>query len=212
MTEPALTRLDAAGPTRAVVLVLHGGQERSREPTTARQLAVLRMVPIARGVHRRVRRSGGAVWLLRNTVRGWNEPDASPLADARWALARVRAEHGDVPVVLVGHSMGGRTALRLLGEPSVVGAVALAPWLPERDPVAQANGKAVLIAHGNADVVTSPSLSRLWAERARRAGAEVTYEVVCGDIHAMLLRWRRWQALTERFVLRCLRSAGALSG
>ena len=47
-----------------------------------------------------------------------------------------------MPVVLLGHSMGGRTAVAVADDPSVVGVVALAPWLPagraERRPGRQA--------------------------------------------------------------------------
>ncbi|WP_438949092.1 LLM class flavin-dependent oxidoreductase, partial [Streptomyces harbinensis] len=41
---------------------------------------------------------------------------------------RLAARLGPVPVVLVGHSMGGRAALRAAGHPAVTGVVALAPW------------------------------------------------------------------------------------
>ena len=81
----------------------------------------------------RLNRAGASVWLLRYGVRGWNERVASPpspVPDARWALDEVRRELGDVPVVLLGHSMGGRTAVAVADDPNVVGVVALAPWLP----------------------------------------------------------------------------------
>ena len=48
--------------------------------------------------------------------------------DVAWALERVRGPHGEVPVALVGHSLGGRAALLAGGAP-VRSAVALNPWV-----------------------------------------------------------------------------------
>jgi pimeloyl-ACP methyl ester carboxylesterase len=56
---------------------------------------------------------GLATCLLRYRVAGWNGMAADAFADVRWSLARIRDEHGDVPVVLVGHSMGGMTIMGL---------------------------------------------------------------------------------------------------
>src|SRR5689334_24365947 len=45
-------------------------------------------------------------------------------------LFRSRRRYGDVPVVLLGHSMGGRVAVNVADEPTVHDLVLLAPWLP----------------------------------------------------------------------------------
>ena len=84
---------------------------------------------------------GVAVWLLCYRYRGWNRPDLDPVADARWALAEIRRAHPGVPVALVGHSMGGRVALRVADEPGVVAVCALAPWTTAKDHVDQLTGK-----------------------------------------------------------------------
>jgi pimeloyl-ACP methyl ester carboxylesterase len=151
-----------------------------------------------------------AVWLLRYRYRGWNGPEMSPVRDARWALAEVRSRHGDVPVVLVGHSMGGRTALRVAGDPAVKGVAALAPWLLDTEPVDQLAARRVLVAHGDRDRVTSPAASRRYAERAARVTG-VRHVTVRGDAHAMLLRWPTWHRLTTRFVLDVLDGTGAVA-
>src|SRR6185436_19053812 len=128
---PALeTGTPPASPVEAVALLLHGGRDKSHAATTASQLTVRRMRPFARNLEAERRDHGLAVWLLRYRVRGWNGDEMSPLPDARWALDQVRARHGDVPVVLVGHSLGGRTALRVAGDASVRAIAALAPRLP----------------------------------------------------------------------------------
>lgn len=202
MTEPALAVHLPTDDVRAVALVLPGGRADSFEPGDSRHLSGVRMRPIARSIHRAGRRRGVAVLQLRYRVRGWNGAEMSPVADAQWALQQVRTRHGDVPVVLVGHSMGGRTALRVAGEESVRGVAALAPWLPDGEPVEQLVGREVLIAHGNLDRVTSPRASRQFADRARPVAKQIDYVTVWGDSHAMLFRAPTWHRLATQFACR----------
>jgi pimeloyl-ACP methyl ester carboxylesterase len=197
---PGVIVHEATGATRSVVLVLPGGRENSFDPTDTRQLTAVRMRPIARLLHRRGRKAGVAVWLVRYRFRGWNGEAMSPVPDAQWALDEVRRRHGDVPVVLVGHSMGGRTALRVAGGSNVRAVVALAPWLMDTEPVEQLAGRDVLIAHGDLDKVTSPRASRRYADRAA-AVTRVVYVTVRRDLHGMVLRWRTWHRLTVDFAL-----------
>lgn len=187
--------------TRAVVLVLHGGAEYGIRSVRPWRLAYLRMVPIARAIHRAGRRDGVEVRLLRNRVRGWNTPNLDPVVDARWALERIHAEHPGVPVVLVGHSMGGRVALHVAGDSSVLGVCALAPWTPKNEPVEPVTGRAVLIVHGVSDRRTSPNGSHLYARDAQAVTGRIARFEVAGDGHAMLRRPRRWHALVRDFVL-----------
>jgi len=202
--EPGVHVRHAKGPTRAVVLVLHGGKAESLDLSEPKHLSSRRMRPFARALHRAGARHGVAVWSLRYRVRGWNGQEMSPVHDARWALAEVRREHGDVPVVLLGHSMGGRTAVHVLGDPSVVGAVLLAPWLP-REPVDGARGKDVLVVHGQVDRWTSPRETFAWAEQARCVARSATYVQVRRTGHFMLRRSGLW---TDLAVGGCLRPLG----
>ena len=201
---PAVVVQPAAGATHAVAVVLPGGRADSFEPSESRHLSGVRMRPIVRALHRAGRDHGLSVWQVRYRYRGWNGTEMSPVADAQWALADVRARHGSVPVVLVGHSMGGRTALRIAGDESVVGVAALAPWLPDGEPVDQLADRLVLIAHGTLDRVTSPRASKRYAERARAVAARVDYVAVRGDAHAMLARARSWHRLATSFTLRAI--------
>ncbi|HST46202.1 dienelactone hydrolase family protein [Jatrophihabitans sp.] len=201
LPEPHLTVMTGRHPSSAVVLVLHGGRELSSDPVRARQLAVLRMRPIARriarGGHGRV-----AVARLRYAIRGWNGPDdPAPVRDAEWALRRLTERFPDLPIGLVGHSMGGRTALRVAGHRQVRGVVGLAPWLPAGEPVSQLADRRVLLMHGALDRVTSPAATAGYATRAEAAGASVSLVSVSGEGHAMLRRAQLWHALTARFVL-----------
>lgn len=206
---PRLTEWQAQEPVTGLALVLHGGQQESFERTTPWQLAVLRMWPFAQAVHRDGGPSGVAVWALRNRYRGWNrlassgEPD--PVADVRWALAQARSRLGEPPVVLIGHSMGARAALRAAGDPLVRGVVALAPWLPDVEPVDQLAGRSLLIAHGDREHRTDPADSYAYALRARTVTPHVCRFDMHGDGHAMLRRAAEWHALASDFALGVLR-------
>ena len=138
--------------------------------------------------------------LLRYRYRGWNEPELHPVQDARWALAQLRDHHPRVPVVLLGHSMGGRVALRVADDPAVVAVCALAPWTRESEPVRQLAGRSVLIAHGDRERMTDPWLSYQFAVRAKAVTERVCRFEVLGDGHAMLRRARDWSTLVSRFV------------
>jgi len=197
---PDVTVRPAEGKTTGVVLVLPGGKAASRSPARRHHLSALRMVPFARELHRAVGRQGMAVWTLRYRYRGWNGTEASPVLDARWALEEIRRRHGEVPVVLVGHSMGGRTALRVADDPAVHAVVALAPWLPPDEPVAPVGDRRVLIMHGTADRWTDPHGSLTFARRARAISADLRRIEVHGVGHTMLRRAALWHGLTTYFV------------
>lgn len=189
---------------RAVVLLLHGGQETSLRRASRWRPAYLRMLPFAHDLHRTGRAHGVAVWLLCNRFRGWNRPDLHPVADARFALERIRAEHPGAPVALVGHSMGARVAFRVADDPAVLAVCALAPWTTEKDHVDQLAGRKVLIAHGDRDTVTNPAESFDYAQRAKLVTGSVCRFDVRGDGHAMLCRAGEWTRLVRRFVLGAL--------
>lgn len=195
----------ADGLTRAVVLVLHGGQELGREAERPTDRGALRMLPFGWDIGRQVRGHGVAVWRLRYRLRGWNAPEASPVADARWALAEVRSRHGEVPVVLLGHSMGGRVAVNVADDPGVRGLVLLAPWLPAGEPVERVQGRRVVILHGDRDRTTSLSDSRAWAARVP---GQVDVRCIPGGEHTMLWQARRW----HRLAAGCVRAELAASG
>jgi pimeloyl-ACP methyl ester carboxylesterase len=199
MSRPSLSVRGAGSTPKAVVLVLPGGRAKSRAPARRRHLSALRMRPFARDIHR-AGAGSLAVWTLKYRLRGWNGPDASPLPDAQWALDRVRAQHGEVPVILVGHSMGGRVALRLAGDRSVCAVVALAPWIPAGEPVADLRGRDLLILHGDRDHTTDPQASLAYAEAAA-AVTDVRRVLITGSGHSMLKRSEVWQGVTTYFVL-----------
>jgi pimeloyl-ACP methyl ester carboxylesterase len=199
--QPALVGQGELVAARAIALVLHGGQEKSVAPGAARHVAVLRMVPIASRLAAAGASAGVAVWRLRFRYRGWNTDAAHPLADVHWAIQQLRQRHGDVPIVLVGHSMGGRAALRAADEPGVVGVLGLAPWVPPGEPAEQLAGRRLLVVHGTQDRITSARASRALVDTARGEATEATFISLRHTGHAMLRRAALWHDLTADFVM-----------
>ena len=183
---------------RGVVVVAHGGRPVSTAPTAAIQPAVLRMVPVAAAIRRAFPGGGVVVSRPRFRVQGWNGAKASPVGDLSEHLDDLRAQFGPVPVVLVGHSMGARAALRAAGHPSVAAVAGLAPWLPPGEPVDQLAGRRILLAHGTADVITSAAETWAYAERARALTTVAEVQVRGGE-HAMIRRASLWHALAATF-------------
>lgn len=202
--EPVLTVDAAPDQTRAVALVLHGGRSQSTRRVRANQLAVLRMKPFATSLVRAGASHGLAVARLRYRVRGWNGTKQSPVADARWALEQLAQRFPDAPVALLGHSMGGRTAMYAADYPTVRTVVGLAPWLEPGDPSAPLAGRRVLVLHGDSDRMTSADASASFARQAIAVAQSVSYVSVHGERHAMLRRARLWHELSTGFVLATL--------
>lgn len=194
---------------RGVALVLHGGAATSLVPMTWWKLAVLRMAPFAAAIERR---AGDALVVVRlkNRVRGWNGTRRDPLHDARWALDRIRHVLPGVPVVVVGHSMGGRVALQLSSEPDVVGVAALAPWV-EYDTHQPPPGVAVLLAHGSRDRVTDPRRTDVLAKRYTSDGVDLRYLQVERGTHSMLRSAQVWHETVAEFVTDVLLAPGRTS-
>ncbi len=184
----------------AVVLVLHGGQSKSRARVRPWQPAVWRMAPFAKAVAR-AGKGDVAVASIRYAVRGWNGKDASPLGDTRLALEQIASRHPGVPVGLLGHSMGGRVALHLADDARVAAIAALAPWVEPADQPRWHRGLHVLFMHGTRDRMTSPRQSQAMADDMAALGADVTYEQVPGETHSMLRQADRWHTESAEFLV-----------
>lgn len=196
--QPALTRCDVEGTPRGVVLLLHGGTQASHSPVEARSASWRRSAAMQRSITPAVHDAGVATWLLRYRVRGWNGSGSS-VPDARWALDEVRRAHGDVPVVLLGHSMGARTAVHVAEDPSVVGVVGLAPWWSlADDPVHTLRGKHLRAAHGSSDHITSARLSRAFVGAAQGLAHSAAFTDMGRVGHYMLRRIPAWNAFATR--------------
>jgi pimeloyl-ACP methyl ester carboxylesterase len=201
-----LWRLDPRTVPEAVVIALPGGTEHSYRRGSRLQAPYLRMAEMATSIHLWGRARGIGVWQVRYRYRGWNGDEMSPVDDGLAALEALRREWGTVPAVLLGHSMGGRTALRLAGDPSVRGVVALAPWLPEGEPTSQLAGRRIVLAHGRRDRVVPLSTTIAFAEAAVRMRDAPSVEtiVVNGAGHALLRRPVTWDRIVRRSVGRII--------
>jgi predicted esterase len=176
------------------LLFLHGGRERGRGKVLSLNLAFLRVDLMARAVQPTLGARGISVWMLRFSVTGWNGDDASPLPDTAWAIAEV-ARRAAVPIIVAGHSMGGRAALASAAAPGVIGVIGLAPWIPPREPIADFSGRGLVIAHGTADRTTDPQASHAYANACRGRATSVTEYAIDGGHHAMLDHRSQWNRI-----------------
>jgi len=201
---PSLTRHDAAGTPSGVVLMLHGGKESSTVPVDDRSLSRKRSLAMQAAIAPAAAEAGVSTWLLTYRVRGWNGGSGA-VADARWALEQVRRELGEVPVVLLGHSMGGRTAVHVADDPHVTGVVGLAPWWPDGEPVGALAGKHLVAAHGRRDKITSYRATSRFVERSRAVATSVEMHDMGPIGHYLLRRVAAWNDLALASTLALLR-------
>ena len=126
---------------------------------------------------------------LRYRVKSWNRLDLC-VQDLRAAIEAAGGER----TVLVGFSMGGAVAVATAAQPSVVGVLGLAPWLPDKLDLTPLAGRRLAVLHGALDrwlpgiPGVSPASSRHGFERARKLGVAGSYTVIPGAVHGMALR------------------------
>ena len=195
MTAPGIDLLAAPSDATDLVLLAHGGLERSLASPHVWRPPILRMWPLALAA--RSAAPDAAIGLMRYRYRGWNAPEAHPAQDLRTVLDLLPPRINRV--LLIGHSMGGRAAIAAGNHPLVSGVLGLAPWLPDGEPLAALRGPVVL-AHGDLDRITDPRQTAQYAARLRTAGHSVALLTVTGEKHAMLHRSPDWSELVHRFV------------
>ncbi|MFS8198283.1 alpha/beta hydrolase [Streptomyces sp. CWNU-52B] len=195
---------------RAAVLTVHSGPAVGHGPSRPWQPEALRIRPVLRVAASAVPLDETLLGQVRFRQRGWN--DGAAAIDVLRALSELNRLAGDVPVVLLGHAMGGRAALRAAAHPQVLGVVALAPWLPAGEPVSPLTGRSVLIMRGDG-VPTAEETTEKVAEEvtmgyvagARAAGARAGVLVVRNGGPWMLRRaavWHRTAASAVGQVMR----------
>jgi len=193
---PQLVPVREPSSPEGVALVLHGGASRGdRVMVSPTQLSVLRMIPTARAVAR-AGRGRLAVYRLLNRYRGWDS-EHTPVADADWAMAQMRDRFPDVPIGLVGHSLGGRAALLAGDGAGVRSVVALNPWVYPTDTI-DLSSRRVLIVHGDQDRVASIHKARTVASALGRT-TSVDFVEVPGGKHAMLRHGREFDGRAAAF-------------
>jgi dienelactone hydrolase len=205
MREPRLDAFNEPAEAWASVLMLHGGQQNNTEAVTNRNASWWRMALMARSLRGFAAEHDLSLHLVQYRVRGWNDSaDPAPVRDARWALDRLHEQYPGRPVVLVGHSMGGRTACRVADDPTVAGVVALAPWLPEDEPNATIAGRHLHVIHGTNDHWTSAHWSREYVERSQQIALSATWTELPGVGHFMFRRLKVWNGFVTSSILTVL--------
>lgn len=194
MSDPILSKHHASGQPRALILMFHGGKDRSSEAVDGRSLSWQRSLAMQRAIAPAARREDVGVWLLRYRQRGWNG-GRDRIADARWALGQIRAEHGDLPVALLGHSMGARVAVHVADDPRVRGVVGLAPWLPGGENIRALSGRHLVAAHGRRDRITSFKATAAYVERVRAIARSADLRDMGPVGHYMLKNAAAWNSV-----------------
>ncbi|KRB76344.1 hypothetical protein ASE01_15210 [Nocardioides sp. Root190] len=200
MSTPRLVAVRAPESPEGIVLLVHGGaSRRGRMMVSPTQLSVLRMIPIAR----RVARAGQgrlAVHRLLNSYRGW-DTSHTPVHDIEWAVGQVLERYGpDVPICLVGHSLGGRASILAAGLPAVRSVVALAAFVYPTD--ADRLGlrdRQILFVHGLRDRIAPAQRAQQLAERLARSN-RVGFIAIRNGKHAMLAEHREFGGAAVDFV------------
>jgi dienelactone hydrolase len=135
---------------------------------------------------------------VRYRIKSWRRLDLC-VEDGRAAIASLAPRR----TLMLGFSMGGSVSVRLGADPSVVGVLGVAPWLPEQLDLSPLEGKRLAIVHGTLDGplpgvpgVTAKS-SRHAYERAVARGIDASYTLVRGGLHGAAVRapWGRTVAL-----------------
>ncbi|MEO7069991.1 MAG: alpha/beta hydrolase [Nostocoides sp.] len=170
---------------QAVVLVLHGGADRSKRANKWRNVHVLRLLPFANAIAR-AGQGRIAVARLLFTVKGWNGDGSQSIAEARRALMTIRAAYPGLPIGVVGHSLGGRVALAIAGDEGVTALVGLAPWVEKQDVAHGGPGLKALILHGTHDHMTNARGSERVVGLLQAQGADAAYASLPGENHALL--------------------------
>jgi alpha-beta hydrolase superfamily lysophospholipase len=81
---------------------------------------------------------------------------------------------------------------------------ALAPWIPNGEPIPLLGDRALLLAHGTADRVTDPAKTLELAQKLVANGADVELKMYPGGRHDMLFPARPWHDLVAGFMVRTL--------
>ena len=201
---PSISRYDAPGRPRAAIVMFHGGKPKSTNPVDGRSLSWRRSLVMQRAIAFRAHQLGVSVWLTKFGQAGWNAKAPSgptPIPDARWTLDQLRADLGEIPVVLLGHSMGARTAVAVADDSLVAGVVALAPWFPPDEPVMALAGKHLVAAQGRRDRITSYVHTEAFLARVDRIAASTRLVDMGGLGHYLVRGASRWNdvALSHSF-------------
>lgn len=196
---PLVRRWPPVGRGHVHIVVFHGGAENSAHRSWPLAFAPLRALWFASALAVRFVPQHAVVHLVLHRVAGWNETDGAepdPVLDGRSVLDSIAHDDPDAALVLVGHSMGARTAIRLLdSSPRIRGAVLLAPWLPADEPAAGRADQVTVAVQGGLDTISRPRDTRAFVEEQRSLHRRAGYVEIAGAGHGFIARVRRTHGL-----------------
>lgn len=187
-------------------MLLHGGRPTSVQPVDGRNASWWLIRRLQREIAQVAAPKDVATYAVRFRQRGWNGGQP-PQQDARAAIGVVRREVGDVPIVLIGHSMGGRVAVHVADEEQVVGVVGLAPWFTDDTPVHRLTGRHLVAAHGRRDKITSYQVTEAVVGRAAAHAVSAQFVDMGPRGHYLLRGWRAWRSMASDSALALIDSS-----
>ena len=192
MTDPLLTKYDAPGSPRAMILVLHGGKPRSHQAIDGRSASWRRALWLQRdiaaaGPRRRASASGSCATA---SAAGTAAPTGAPTPGGRSTSCAPRT--ATYPSSCSGTRWARAWRCTWPTTRRCVGVVGLAPWWSAEDPVLTLAGRTLQAAHGRRDRITSFRETTRYVERATAVadGADLRDMGALG--HYMLTGSARW--------------------
>lgn len=185
--------------TEAVAVLLHGASVGAASSTSWLTPVALRVQMFAPAIRTS---AGGRIQVirLRHPDRDWKTLFRGAVGDTAQLLAHIRRESPQARIALVGHSNGGRVALRLSADSRVDAVAALAPWITSNDRFTPRAGQPLLLMHGSQDRITDPKATAALADTLRGRGCLVDSETVLGENHALLMRSSYWHRRVAGFL------------
>lgn len=195
----ALLKGEVHPDTEAVAVLLHGASVGSSGSTSWYTPAPMRMQLFAPAIRTRSR-GRIAVLRLRHPDRDFRSVFKGALGDTAALLSHVQRIAPRARVGLVGHSNGGRVALKLSSDSRVSAVAALAPWIASWDRFTPRPGAPVLLMHGALDTITEPAKTEELATRLRARGCTVDSEIVAAENHYLVARASYWHRRVGSFL------------
>lgn len=183
MTDVVRMKHTPKGAVRAVALVFHGGSEGAGTKAVGEWSPSYRRAAYLHWcVKNRLADQGIALWLTRFRFDNWAYNGAAPgstqVDDSEAAIEQASIDYPGVPVVLIGHSMGARVAVRVAAQAHVAGVIGLAPWFPAEEAVDTLTDRHLAVAVNPGDPHATAAEATAYCARAAARAISVEYQEI----------------------------------